>query len=166
MILLFLGLGKNMSDKNIILISFILILAIISIPAVMAENTEEININYNQDFDDLMIVDNANLDNQYSINQDDLSDNSLPDWNIADTVSDKEGAFLEDDGVSEIDLGEKESKYPNLGANNLQSTITVDGKAYNQIIKRIYDMLDSLFCFRVNVRINIFLFIHFVHPIP
>ena len=144
MILLFLGLGKNMSDKNIILISFILILAIISIPAVMAENTEEININYNQDFDDLMIVDNANLDNQYSINQDDLSDNSLPDWNVADTVSDEEGAFLEDDGVSEIDLGEKESKYPNLGANNLQSTITVDGKAYNQMVNRtIQNAIDS-----------------------
>ena len=133
-----------MSDKNIMLISFILILAIISIPAVMAENTEEININYNQDFDDLMIVDNANLDNQYSINQDDLSDNSLPDWNVADTVSDEEGAFLEDDGVSEIDLGEKESKYPNLGANNLQSTITVDGKAYNQMVNRtIQNAIDS-----------------------
>ena len=58
-----------MKSKRIILISIFLIMAIISIQTVMAENIEEINIENSQDHDDLMIIDNGNIDNQYDDNQ-------------------------------------------------------------------------------------------------
>ena len=71
-----------MKGKRIILISIFLIMAIISIQSVMAENIEEINIENSQDHDDLMIIDNGNIDNQYDDNQNDLSE-SLEDGDNA-----------------------------------------------------------------------------------
>ena len=71
-----------MKSKRIILISIFLIMAIISIQTVMAENIEEINIENSQDHDDLMIIDNGNIDNQYDDNQNDLSE-SLEDGDNA-----------------------------------------------------------------------------------
>lgn len=113
-----------MKGKRIILISIFLIMAIISIQSVMAENIEEINIENSQDHDDLMIIDNGNIDNQYDDNQNDLSE-SLEDGDNA----------LED-GISidgELMEGYGKLKVSNSEPDNLQSTIEIDGKAYNQM---------------------------------
>lgn len=113
-----------MKGKRIILISIFLIMAIISIQSVMAENIEEINIENSQDHDDLMIIDNGNIDNQYDDNQNDLSE-SLEDGDNA----------LED-GISidgELMEGDGKLKVSNSEPDNLQSTIEIDGKAYNQM---------------------------------
>ena len=113
-----------MKSKRIILISIFLIMAIISIQTVMAENIEEINIENSQDHDDLMIIDNGNIDNQYDDNQNDLSE-SLEDGDNA----------LED-GISidgELMEGDGKLKVSNSEPDNLQSTIEIDGKAYNQM---------------------------------
>ena len=87
-----------MKGKRIILISIFLIMAIISIQSVMAENIEEINIENSQDHDDLMIIDNGNIDNQYDDNQNDLSE-SLEDGDNAleDGIS-IDGELMEGDG--------------------------------------------------------------------
>ena len=118
-------------------------MAIISIQAVMAENVEEINIENNQDFNDQMLIDNNNPDNQECYNQEELSEdigaksnNENYDEDIGETISD-------DDGIVGID-NEKTLKSSDLGANNLQSTITVDGKAYNQMVNRtIQNAIDN-----------------------
>ena len=99
-----------MKRKNIILISLFLIIALINISIVSAEDFEEVNISDSLD-ENLEIIDNKDIDNQNYISQ----ENAIDDESISDG------------GGDEILTSS------NTATDNLQSTSYVDGKAYNQM---------------------------------
>ena len=100
-----------MKRKNIILISLFLIIALINISIVSAEDFEEVNISDSLD-ENLEIIDNKDIDNQNYISQ----ENAIDDESISDNCG-----------------GEEILKSSNTATDNLQSTSYVDGKAYNQM---------------------------------
>ena len=124
-----------MKGKRIILISLFLIMAIINIQAVMAENIEEINIENSQDYDDLMIVDDGSINNQDDNNQNVLRD----------SIEDGDNAIKEEMSIDDIPTeNDGNLKSSNSQEDNLQSSITVDGKAYNQMTnKTIQTAIDN-----------------------
>ena len=121
--------GKTMKIKRIALISFILFLLIICIGSVCAEDIEEIDV------DKSIATDNGI--NEISEIENNLNYEEEPaEINDADT-----GIYEEEiaEDITENDL--KESK---LGASNLQSTIVIDGSAYNQMSNpTIQNAIDS-----------------------
>ena len=68
-----------MKRKNIILISLFLIIALINISIVSAEDFEEVNISDSLD-ENLEIIDNKDIDNQNYISQ----ENAIDDESISD----------------------------------------------------------------------------------
>ena len=100
-----------MKRKNIILISLFLIIALINISIVSAEDFEEVNISDSLD-ENLEIIDNKDIDNQNYIIQ---------------------GNAIDDESISDNGGGEEILKSSNTATDNLQSTSYVDGKAYNQM---------------------------------
>ena len=100
-----------MKRKNIILISLFLIIALINISIVSAEDLEEVNISDSLD-ENLEIIDNKDIDNQNYIIQ---------------------GNAIDDESISDNGGGEEILKSSNTATDNLQSTSYVDGKAYNQM---------------------------------
>ena len=100
-----------MKRKNIILISLFLIIALINISIVSAEDLEEVNISDSLD-ENLEIIDNKDIDNQNYISQENA---------------------IDDESISDNGGGDEILKSSNTATDNLQSTSYVDGKAYNQM---------------------------------
>ncbi|MBO7518408.1 MAG: right-handed parallel beta-helix repeat-containing protein, partial [Methanobrevibacter sp.] len=100
-----------MKRKNIILISLFLIIALINISIVSAEDFEEVNISDSLD-ENLEIIDNKDIDNQNYISQENA---------------------IDDESISDNGGGDEILKSSNTATDNLQSTSYVDGKAYNQM---------------------------------
>ena len=158
-----------MKGKRIILISLFLIMAIINIQAVMAENIEEINIENSQDYDDLMIVDDGSINNQDDNNQNVLRD----------SIEDGDNAIKEEMSIDDIPTeNDGNLKNSNSQEDNLQSSITVDGKAYNQMTNKtiqaaidnassgdtikLIDNIDVLGGAYIDKNLTIFLFLTFL----
>ena len=99
-----------MKRKNIILISLFLIIALINISIVSAEDLEEVNISDSLD-ENLEIIDNKDIDNQNYISQ----ENAIDDESISDENPENESL-----------------KSSNLDDNKLQSTIYVNKQKVEQ----------------------------------
>ena len=121
--------GKTMKIKRIALISFILFLLIICIGSACAADMKEIDV------DKSIATDNGI--NEISEIEDNLNYEEEPaEINDADT-----GIYEEE---IEEDITENDLKESKLGASNLQSTIVIDGSAYNQMSNpTIQNAIDS-----------------------
>ncbi|AMK14583.1 right-handed parallel beta-helix repeat-containing protein [Methanobrevibacter olleyae] len=139
-----------MKDKSIILISFLLILVIFNIQAVIAEDIGEINIEKNQNYNELAVSNDANSDNQNNNIQENINEKSNivlnsnnenynnEKHNSENTLSldnnrvlDENKELTDDTEIAKTE--EKNLKSSNLDVNSLQSTIIIDGTAHNQM---------------------------------
>jgi len=121
--------GKTMKTKRIALISFILFLLIICIGSVCAEDMEEIDV------DKSIATDNG-------INEISEIENNLNYEEEPAEINDADTGIYEEE--IEEDITENDLKESKLGASNLQSTIVIDGSAYNQMSNpTIQNAIDS-----------------------
>ena len=124
-----------MKNKNTILISLLILIAMISIGSVAATDNEEINME--NDIDNGIAVDSATID---SINEQELDLNEKTNLNEnyaneENTKLNEKTSLNKDSSINESnkDIESKEAFKSKLNSNKVSSTITVDGSAENQM---------------------------------